>query len=177
MTIAELVASLGNNPYFGAGFGLVGLGAGLAYLRKGFQVGKILFHRHCLVSMELVCRDKSYNWLLNWITKNTRHTQHLSVETDFKQLDSGKIETSFNFIPSVGIHFFNYKGKWIRVERTREQQTLDLSMGIPFETVKLTCFGQDKNVYYDILKEGKKYLVIFIILNQINLFIHLFIYN
>jgi len=155
MPISEIISSLSSNPYFGAGFGLVGVGAGIAYLRKGYEIGKVLFKRHYLVSMELVCRDKSYNWLLNWITKNTRHTQHMSVETDFRQLDSGKIETSFNFIPSVGIHFFNYKGKWIKVERTREQQTLDLSMGIPFETVKLTCFGQDKTIYYDILKEAR----------------------
>ena len=111
MTITELISSLGENPYFGAGFGLVGVGAGVAYLREGYQIGKVLFQRHYLMSIELACRDKSYNWLLNWLTKNTKHSQHLSVETDFKQLDSGKIETEFNFIPSVGIHFFSYKGK------------------------------------------------------------------
>lgn len=36
MTIAELVSSLGNNPYFGAGFGLFGVGAGAAILRRGW---------------------------------------------------------------------------------------------------------------------------------------------
>lgn len=35
--------ALSDNPYFGAGFGLFGLGAGAALLRKGVQVGAILF--------------------------------------------------------------------------------------------------------------------------------------
>lgn len=47
-----------------------------------------------------------------------------------------------------------YGGTWIRVDRTREQQTIDLHMGIPFETVTLTAFGRDKQVYYNILEEG-----------------------
>lgn len=41
------------------------------------------------------------------------------------------------------------------MERTREQHTLDLHMGIPWETVTLTAFGRDKSVYFKILEEGK----------------------
>lgn len=48
-----------------------------------------------------------------------------------------------------------YGGTWIRVDRTREQQTLDLHMGIPWETVTLTAFGRNKGLYYNILEEGK----------------------
>jgi len=39
MGIADLVSGLAENPYFGAGFGLFGLGAGAAVLRKLTQVG------------------------------------------------------------------------------------------------------------------------------------------
>lgn len=49
---------------------------------------------------------------------------------------------------------FRYGGTWIRVDRTREQQTLDLHMGIPWETVTLTAFGRNKQLYYDILEDG-----------------------
>lgn len=49
---------------------------------------------------------------------------------------------------------FRYKTTWIRVERTREQHTLDLHMGIPWETVQLTAFGKDRNIYFNILEEG-----------------------
>lgn len=43
MTFTEYVSTLSDNPYFGAGFGLFGLGAGAALLRKGFQFGAVLF--------------------------------------------------------------------------------------------------------------------------------------
>lgn len=49
----------------------------------------------------------------------------------------------------------SYQGTWIKVERVREQQTLDLHMGVPYETVTLTSFGKNKNLYFDILEEGK----------------------
>ena len=46
----------------------------------------------CLVP----CRDKSYSWLLQWITtRGAVQTQHVSVETQFKQSEAGKISTSY----------------------------------------------------------------------------------
>lgn len=155
MTLTQYIADLGSNPYFGAGFGLFGVGAGVAILRKVSQVGMILFRRHCMMTLEVPCRDKSYQWLLQWITNNAKHTQHLSVETTFQQHETGKVRTSFDFIPSVGTHFFTYKRTWIRVERNREQHTLDLHMGVPWETVTLTALGRDKGIYFRILEEAR----------------------
>ena len=43
MTIAEYVHQLSDNPYFGAGFGLFGVGASAAILRKVFQGASLLF--------------------------------------------------------------------------------------------------------------------------------------
>ena len=155
MTITELVSSLQTNPYFGAGFGLVGVGAGLAVLRRGAQVASILFRRNCMITLEVPCRDKSYQWLLQWITRNARNSQHLSVETTFEQMETGRISTHFDFVPSVGVHVFTHKGRWIRVERVREQQSLDIQMGIPYETVTLTTLGRNKDFYLDILYEAR----------------------
>ncbi|XP_011568756.3 mitochondrial chaperone BCS1 [Plutella xylostella] len=156
MTIVEYVTALSQNPYFGAGFGLFGVGASAAVLRKGFQSSMVLFRRHCMITLEVPCRDKSYQWLLQWMTNvGAKKTQHLSVETSFEQKDTGQIKTKYDFIPSVGQHFFSYKGTWIKVNRTREQQTLDLHMGIPWETVTLTAFGNNKQIYYDILEEAR----------------------
>jgi len=42
------------------------------------------------------------------------------------------------------------------VERTREQQTLDLHMGVPWEAVTLTAFGSDRNLYFGILEEARQ---------------------
>ena len=43
------------------------------------------------------------------IFTGARRTQHLSVDTKFVESESGKISTQYNFQPSVGTHFMNYK--------------------------------------------------------------------
>ncbi|XP_075741107.1 mitochondrial chaperone BCS1 isoform X7 [Rhipicephalus microplus] len=156
MTVIEYLSQLGTNPYFGAGFGLFGVGAAAAALRKGMQWGMVLFRRHYMITLEVPCRDKSYQWLLQWITQHARHTQHLSVETTFSQPEAGgSARTSFDFIPSVGTHFFAYGGSWIRVERSREQHTLDLHMGVPWETVTLTALGRNRQLFFRLLEEAR----------------------
>lgn len=154
-TITDLFHGLAENNLFTAGFGLFTVGAGAAILRKGLQGAIILLRRNYMITLEVPCRDKSYQWLLQWITKRgARNTQHLSVETSFEQKDTGHVRTKYEFIPSVGTHIMWYKNTWIKVDRTREQSTLDIQMGIPFETVQLTSFGRDRQLYFNILEEG-----------------------
>lgn len=157
MPVTDVVSELASNNLFTAGFGLFGVGAAAAVLRKGLQGFFILFRRHYMITLEVPCRDKSYQWLLQWITqKGAQNTQHLSVETSFVQRDTGHCTTQYAFIPSVGTHIMWYKRNWIRVERTRQQQTLDIQMGIPFETVQLTAFGSNKNIYFNMLEEARE---------------------
>lgn len=107
MTISDYIHGLTDNPYFGAGFGLFGVGASAAILRKALQGAVIVLRRKYLITLEVPCRDKSYQWLLQWITeKGAKTTQHLSVETSFEQKDTGLIKTKYDFIPSIGTHFF-----------------------------------------------------------------------
>jgi len=88
MPLVDYISSLKDNQFFGAGFGLVGVGAFLAVARKGSQYAVSLFQRYGLTTLEITSRDKSYQWLLHWINTQGQHTQHLSVQTSFYQVCS-----------------------------------------------------------------------------------------
>lgn len=104
--IDKIVTNLGDNPYFSAGFGLVWVGAGLAGAKQVVSIGQILLRRHCMMTLEITHRDQSYSWILNWLTHHHKNAQHLSVMTQIQQRDSGHFTSRFNFVPSVGTHFF-----------------------------------------------------------------------
>lgn len=156
MPLSDFLPALDNNPYFSAGFGLVGVGTGLAVLRKSAQAGFIIFRRTCMMTLEVPNKDKSYDWMLQWMTqKRAKETQHLSVMTTFHQNETGKVYTNFDFSPSPGVHIFKYKNYWIRAERNREQGMRDLQTGLPWETFVLTTIGKRKEIFSEMLAEAK----------------------
>lgn len=42
------------------------------------------------------------------------------------------------------------------MERTREKQMVDLHTGTPWESVTFTAFGRDRQIFFNILQEGRK---------------------
>ena len=147
---------LGQNPYFSAGFGLMGLGAGLAIARQGLIKGTSIMKKQLLVTLEIPSRDKSYLWFLHWMARQqARRAHHLAVETQYKLHDNGSATTNFSLVPGPGRHIFRWRGIWIQVERQRDSKMVDLSTGSPWETVTLTTLSRDRTLFLELLAEAQ----------------------
>jgi chaperone BCS1 len=144
-----------SNPYFAAGFGLMGLGAGLAIARQGAMRLGNLFYRQMLVDLEIPSKDKSYAWFLEWMSQYPkRSSRHLSVQTSVKQHENGSISTKFELVPGPGRHLIRYKGAFMLIKRERSGRLMDLTSGTPFETITLTTLYRDRSLFGQLLSEA-----------------------
>jgi len=138
MLSSLLPAALDGNPYFSAGFGLGLLGTGFAAMRGAGKAAVTMAQRHLLVTLEVTSKDKAYPWVLQWLTRQAERSQstvgqHLSVDTITQRLANGTSSTRFEFTPCPGRHVLMYEGHLLLVDRVREQQTVDLHTGQPWE--------------------------------------------
>jgi len=157
MSLPETLAGLGENQYFGAGFGLLAIGFAATTLKKGIVFGSQFMRRYLVTTLEIPVSDHSYNWILSWIAQRPDMSCHLSVHTAFQKLHSGKIATGFEFSPSPGSHLLWYRRLPIKVDRVREKQMIgDQSLRVPYETVTLTTLGRNKKLFEQILSEARE---------------------
>ncbi|OBZ88790.1 Mitochondrial chaperone BCS1 [Choanephora cucurbitarum] len=154
----SLLSNVTSNPMFSAGFGLIGVGAGLTLLRRGAVLGASALRRRLLVTLEIPSKDKSYFWFLQWMSQNApkRQVQHLAVETTYKQHDNGSVSTNFGFVPGPGTHFFKYRKVWMQVQRQRDGKMMDLTTGSPWETITITTLSRDRYVFQELLHEAQE---------------------
>ncbi|KAJ3011876.1 UNVERIFIED_CONTAM: hypothetical protein HDU68_001481 [Siphonaria sp. JEL0065] len=158
---------LASNPYFSAGFGLIGVTAGLAMLRTSSMHAVTLLQRKYLVTVEITSKDPAFSWFQKWAAMQTKPTKagllgkllennQLSVETSFARRDTGSALASFALVPAPGKHFVKVGDAWLQIERQRERSMLDLQSGKPFETVTITALTRDKPVLLQILEDAKQ---------------------
>lgn len=146
-----------SNPYFSAGFGLLGVGTSLAVLKQGIIRGSDLLKRQLFLTLEISSKDKSYQWVLQFLTNQvSKRAQHLSVQTIYKQHENGSSSADFSMIPSPGVHYMKWKSRWFKVQRERERSMVDITTGSPFETVTLTTVGSDRKILDDLLCEARE---------------------
>ncbi|KAJ3374458.1 hypothetical protein GGF31_007236 [Allomyces arbusculus] len=168
--------TLGDNPYFSAGFGLFGLGTLAAIARKSTIHGAALLRRRLLVTLEIPSKDKSYAWALHWLTtveqsmtvseeatkaswltKWRPRSHQLSVETSFRQHDNGAATTQFTMVPGIGSHWIKYQGAWMMINRQRDTKMIDLQNAAPWETVTITTLRRDAHLFPAFLKDAKEH--------------------
>ena len=58
--------------------------------------------------------------------------------------------------PSPGTHLIKWRGVWIRLERVREQQQVDVIGGVPWETVTLTTLGRRRRLLLSMLESARQ---------------------
>ena len=74
-----LPPSLVGNPYFEAGFGLSLVGTALAMARGGAKAAVTVAKRHFLVTLEVTSKDRSYPWVLQWLTRQAAAGRQVSA--------------------------------------------------------------------------------------------------
>lgn len=155
--------ALFNNPLFAGGIGLAGLGAAAAIARKAAIRGAFLVRRRLLVNLEINQQDKSYPWILQWLSmprqsndfiasKLTRIHQ-FSVKTTQSNATNGAPRAHFVLQPGYGRHIIRHKNAYIAVNRER-QATANHTTGEPFETVTLTTLYAHRDIFIDVFAEA-----------------------
>ncbi|KZS93364.1 hypothetical protein SISNIDRAFT_507177 [Sistotremastrum niveocremeum HHB9708] len=152
----------GDNPYFTAGFGLMGVGVALSALKQGLTVANTVLRRRMLVSLEIPNRDRSYEWVLSWMAYNASKSRsrwsrshQLSVETRVEQQANGSSTALFNLVAGTGVHYFKYRGAWMQMQRERETKSMQLVTQSPWETINITTLSKDRELLNSLLQEAR----------------------
>ena len=129
------------------------------------------------MSLEIPSKDRSYQWMLQWLSQQEQQPtaasasasqsrlvsllralsrpQHVGVETQFSQSASGVVSSQFELVPSPGDHSLWYRHRLVQYTRSRDRGMVDMQSGAPWETVTLRCFGRDRQLLLQLLEEAR----------------------
>jgi len=133
--------------------------------------------RRLLVDIEITRHDRSYEWVLKWMTRQyqaqlsgsngttglsmtesiirrfTPGLHHLQMDTGLQTTPGGASQTTFSLVPGHGRHFLRFQKTLIAVSRDRMDRSFD-SHGQPFETIKMTTLYAHRHVFENIFQEA-----------------------
>jgi chaperone BCS1 len=155
------LADLQRNDYFRAGVGLL-------LVNMTYQVAKVLltsawtrFQYMWMVSVEISSRDHAHSWILEWLHEQpcTKKSRRLALETTYDKTEDGDSKPRLIFFPSIGNHLLCYKGRWVWLQRTRDESTADFATGSAQETMTLTTFGRDRQLIRELITEAMSFVL------------------
>jgi chaperone BCS1 len=149
------------NPLFTGGIGIILLTGAAQLARKSLVSISTHIRNHMLVTLEIPSTDKSYDWVLHWMSQHHRTTtsfqptpRQLSVETKYTRHSSGSSTTSFSLLPGTGQHIINFHGTFLRVRRERDAKRIDLQRGTPWELLTITTLSPFRGAFQALLSES-----------------------
>jgi chaperone BCS1 len=148
----------------------MGLGIGATFLKTSSLFLIQQMQKRYLTTLEIPSKDSSYLWMLQWLSRpqtvkplpgwlnwvKPPPPHVLSVDTKVIRHDNGSASTSVSFVPGIGKYYFQYKGAWIQVERSRDAKLIDLSSGKPWENISLTMLTRDRTLLSEMLDEARR---------------------
>lgn len=157
MSLPDFVSSLlHQNPYFSAGFGLLGVGAIFAAGRQGLARFLYLAQRRYLTTVEVTSKDPAYTWMVAWLTRQVLASgSHFTMNATRGGRRAG--HGGVALCPAPGVHYLRWQGVWLKVRRERERGALlDLTTGVPFETITLTTVGRRPQLLTQLIGEAQE---------------------
>jgi chaperone BCS1 len=132
-----------DNPYFSAGFGLLGIGTGMAVMRRGLISVGSLVQRRFVSTLELTSRDPLFPHIMVLMSraKKTAWNGH-----------HYQLAQSCILQPGQGSHYVKFLGNILRVDRARERSSLDVGNNVDILT--LSWIG-DKNLPSLLVREAQ----------------------
>lgn len=129
-----------------------------------------------LLNVEINSRDESYPNFLQWIyhyekaqnagvtkssgaldallTRFTPRFRSLAVQTEQVEHANGAINSQLSLTPGTGKHIIRYQNAFVWVNRVREEKSIDMRTGKPWETVTLTMLYSQRHVLNSIFAEA-----------------------
>lgn len=95
-----------SSTYVARAVGMIGLSLTSMAISETFVVVKGYFWRNYVTELEVSSTDKCYHWLLQWIALHNDQLLHFTVNTVYKNAESGHATSKFDYEPCAGEHVF-----------------------------------------------------------------------